>query len=117
MIRRPPRSTRTDTPFPYAPPCRSAGAEPEHAPLHGLGSDRWAKAQSKAREKAHDVAAELLQIQARRAAKPGLTIEFDDADYANFIEGFPFTPTPDQQKAIDAEIGRASCRERVCQYV
>src|SRR3546814_15204546 len=25
MIRRPPRSTRTDTPFPYTPHCRSAG--------------------------------------------------------------------------------------------
>ncbi|MGH8447011.1 MAG: transcription-repair coupling factor, partial [Solimonas sp.] len=83
---------------------RYAGTEPEHAPLHGLGSDRWAKAQNKAREKAHDVAAELLQIQARRAAKPGLILEFDDADYARFAEGFPFTPTADQQKAIDAVI-------------
>nr|WP_245540518.1 transcription-repair coupling factor [Solimonas variicoloris] len=81
---------------------RYAGTEPEHAPLHGLGSDRWAKAQAKAREKAHDVAAELLQIQARRAAKPGLALEFDEADYARFCEGFPFAPTPDQQKAIDA---------------
>ncbi|WP_043114412.1 transcription-repair coupling factor [Solimonas soli] len=81
---------------------RYAGTEPEHAPLHGLGSDRWQKAQAKAREKAHDVAAELLQIQARRASKPGLQLEFDEADYARFVEGFPFAPTPDQQKAIDA---------------
>jgi transcription-repair coupling factor (superfamily II helicase) len=81
---------------------RYSGTEPEHAPLHGLGSDRWQKAQARAREKAHDVAAELLQIQARRAAKPGLMLEFDEADYANFVEGFPFTPTADQQKAIDA---------------
>lgn len=81
---------------------RYAGSEPEHAPLHGLGSDRWAKAQTKAREKAHDVAAELLQIQARRAAKPGMRLEFDETDYASFVEGFPFTPTPDQQKAVDA---------------
>ncbi|NGY04465.1 transcription-repair coupling factor [Solimonas terrae] len=81
---------------------RYAGTEPEHAPLHGLGSDRWAKAQTKAREKAHDVAAELLQIQARRAAKPGMSLEFDEDDYARFADGFPFTSTPDQQKAIDA---------------
>ncbi len=81
---------------------RYAGTEAEHAPLHGLGSERWAKAQAKAREKAHDVAAELLQIQARRAAKPGLTVDFDEADYARFAEGFPFTPTVDQQTAIDA---------------
>ena len=81
---------------------RYTGSESEQAPLHGLGSDRWAKAQAKAREKAHDVAAELLQVQARRMAKPGLKLEFDVADYERFCASFPFTPTPDQQKAIDA---------------
>jgi transcription-repair coupling factor (superfamily II helicase) len=81
---------------------RYTGSEAEVAPLHGLGSDRWAKAQARAREKAHDVAAELLQIQARRMAKPGLKLEFDEADYQRFCERFPFAPTPDQQKAIDA---------------
>ncbi|MEQ1437806.1 transcription-repair coupling factor [Fontimonas sp. SYSU GA230001] len=81
---------------------RYTGGEPETAPLHSLGSDRWAKAQARAREKAHDVAAELLQAQARRMAKPGLALEFDEAEYARFCEGFPFAPTPDQQSAIDA---------------
>jgi len=81
---------------------RYTGSEEASAPLHGLGSERWAKAQAKAREKAHDVAAELLQIQARRMAKPGLALEFDDEDYQRFCESFPFTPTPDQQSAIDA---------------
>ncbi|MFP5306957.1 MAG: transcription-repair coupling factor [Gammaproteobacteria bacterium] len=83
---------------------RYTGGEPETAPLHGLGSDRWAKAQARAREKAHDVAAELLQIQARRLAKPGLALDFDEAEYRRFCDGFPFTPTPDQQTAIDAVI-------------
>ncbi|MFA5939197.1 MAG: transcription-repair coupling factor [Sinimarinibacterium sp.] len=81
---------------------RYTGGEPETAPLHSLGSDRWAKAQARAREKAHDVAAELLQVQARRLAKPGIALEFDAAEYARFCEGFPFAPTPDQQTAIDA---------------
>ncbi len=81
---------------------RYTGSEAEAAPLHTLGSDRWSKAQAKAREKAHDVAAELLQVQARRMAKPGMKLAFDAADYQLFCEGFPFTPTPDQQKAIDA---------------
>ncbi|HEX4894891.1 MAG TPA: transcription-repair coupling factor [Solimonas sp.] len=81
---------------------RYTGSEAETAPLHSLGSERWAKAQAKAREKAHDVAAELLQVQARRMAKPGLKLEFDEADYLRFCEGFPFTPTPDQHKAIEA---------------
>ncbi|MGH8540926.1 MAG: transcription-repair coupling factor, partial [Stenotrophobium sp.] len=81
---------------------RYTGAEDAQAPLHSLGSDRWAKAQAKAREKANDVAAELLHIQARRMARPGMKLELDWADYQAFCEGFPFTPTPDQQTAIDA---------------
>jgi transcription-repair coupling factor (superfamily II helicase) len=81
---------------------RYTGGESETAPLHGLGSDRWAKAQAKAREKAHDVAAELLQIQARRLAKQGASITASEDDYRQFCAGFPFAPTPDQQTAIDA---------------
>ena len=81
---------------------RYTGAEEQAAPLHSLGNERWEKAQAKAREKAHDVAAELLKIQARRAAKPGMQLALDDADYQNFIGQFPFTTTPDQQTAIDA---------------
>jgi transcription-repair coupling factor (superfamily II helicase) len=81
---------------------RYTGAEPEAAPLHSLGSDRWDKAQRKARDKAHDVAAELLQIQARRHARPGLSLKLKDEDYERFCASFPFTTTPDQQQAIDA---------------
>ena len=81
---------------------RYTGAEAEAAPLHSLGSERWSRARERAKEKAADVAAELLQVQARRAARPGLTIDTDPADYRRFCEGFPFQPTPDQQKAIDA---------------
>jgi transcription-repair coupling factor (superfamily II helicase) len=81
---------------------RYTGAEEASAPLHALGSEKWSKARSRAEERAHDVAAELLQIQARRLAKPGQTIQADGEDYARFAAGFPFTPTPDQQTAIDA---------------
>jgi transcription-repair coupling factor (superfamily II helicase) len=81
---------------------RYTGGEAETAPLHNLGSDRWAKAQAKAREKAHDVAAELLQIQARRLAKQGASIAVSEDEYRKFCAGFPFAPTPDQQTAIDA---------------
>ncbi len=81
---------------------RYTGAEDETAPLHSLGSERWTKAQNKARDKANDVAAELLQIQARRATRKGLELALDRTEYDRFCEGFPFTPTEDQQKAIDA---------------
>ena len=81
---------------------RYTGSEEQSAPLHSLGNERWEKAQKKAREKAHDVAAELLKIQARRSAKPGLKLDLDGADYERFVSAFPFTTTPDQQTAIDA---------------
>ena len=81
---------------------RYTGSEEQNAPLHSLGNERWEKAQKKAREKAHDVAAELLKIQARRSAKPGLKLDLDSVDYERFVAAFPFTTTPDQQTAIDA---------------
>ena len=95
---------------------RYTGAEDEGAPLHQLGSERWNKARAKAREKANDVAAELLQIQARRAAKPGNEIEVAEQDYQTFCEGFPFDTTPDQQNAIDAvlsDLGQSQPMDRV----
>ena len=44
---------------------RYAGADHESAPLHKLGSDKWAKEKQRAAEKARDVAAELLDVYAR----------------------------------------------------
>ncbi|TAM11440.1 MAG: transcription-repair coupling factor [Nevskiaceae bacterium] len=83
---------------------RYTGANPETAPLHTLGNDRWVKAREKAREKTADVAAELLQIQARRRARPGTAMHADAEAYRQFCVGFPFEATPDQQLAIDAVI-------------
>ena len=48
---------------------RYAGADEEHAPLHRLGSDQWERAKRRAAEKVVDVAAELLDIYARRELK------------------------------------------------
>ena len=80
---------------------RYTGADPEHAPLHRLGSGQWEKARSKAAEKARDVAAELLDIHARRAAQQGHSFPFDDNDYRLFAGAFPFEETPDQGLAIE----------------
>ena len=80
---------------------RYIGADSDHAPVHTLGSDRWAKARQRAKDRVRDVAAELLQISARRASRPGVALAVNDEDYARFAAGFPFQSTPDQQKAID----------------
>ncbi len=83
---------------------RYTGSSPEAAPLHKLGSDQWARAKRKAAEKITDVAAELLDIYARREARPGHSFAASDMDYAAFAAAFPFEETPDQQAAIDAVI-------------
>jgi len=83
---------------------RYAGASAETAPLHSLGGEQWAKAKRKAAEKVRDVAAELLEIQARRRAQAGLALEIDRSLYEPFAAGFAFEETPDQLAAIDATL-------------
>lgn len=79
----------------------SGGAE-ESAPLHKLGGEAWAKARRKAAEKVRDVAAELLDVYAKRELKPGYKFALDRAQYASFKSGFPFEETDDQAMAINA---------------
>jgi transcription-repair coupling factor (superfamily II helicase) len=80
---------------------RYTGASAENAPLHRLGSDQWAKARQRAIRKIRDVAAELLDVYARRAARPGHRFHWPEADYRAFVDGFPFEPTEDQIRTID----------------
>ncbi|MCP5144687.1 MAG: transcription-repair coupling factor [Gammaproteobacteria bacterium] len=81
---------------------RYSGMDPEHAPLHKLGSGQWEKARRKAAEKIRDVAAELLEIYAKRAARRGHAFKFDENAYQTFAQTFPFEETPDQEAAIAA---------------
>ena len=81
---------------------RYTGASAENAPLHKLGSEQWAKARKKAAKQARDVAVELLDIHARRAAVQGRSYLIDENEYASFCNSFPFEETPDQETAIKA---------------
>ena len=81
---------------------RYTGSDDALAPLHRLGSETWQKAKRKAAEQVRDVAAELLDIYARRAARKGFAFADPALDYATFSAGFPFEETPDQQTAIEA---------------
>ncbi|MBT8080810.1 MAG: transcription-repair coupling factor [Gammaproteobacteria bacterium] len=80
---------------------RYTGASPENAPLHRLGSDQWARAKRRAVQKIRDVAAELLDVYARRAARPGHSFHWPESEYRNFESGFPFELTEDQARTID----------------
>jgi transcription-repair coupling factor (superfamily II helicase) len=95
---------------------RFTGADADTAPLHKLGNDRWTKARRRAAERARDVAAELLEIQAKRAMADGIALPVDEADYPRFCAGFPFTETPDQARAIVEvlqDLGRETPMDRV----
>ena len=83
---------------------RYSGGDPDLAPLHKLGTDAWNKAKRKALEQIHDVAAELLHIQARRHAKPGIRFELDQSAYMQFVSGFAYEETMDQANAIEATL-------------
>lgn len=80
---------------------RYTGADPEHIPITKLGTEQWQRAKRKAAEKVRDVAAELLDLYAKRAARPGEAHHFPDEQYATFAAAFPFEETPDQLQAIE----------------
>jgi len=83
---------------------RYAGASEENAPLHRLGGDRWQRSRKKAQQKIHDIAVELLDIQARREAMQGYAHSIALDEYQQFASEFPFEETPDQQTAIESVI-------------
>ncbi len=83
---------------------RYAGADPETAPLHQLGSGQWEKAKRKAAQQIRDTAAELLNLYAQRALRKGHAFEFSAHDYEAFAESFGFEETADQAAAIAAVI-------------
>ncbi|RDV27485.1 transcription-repair coupling factor [Alteromonas aestuariivivens] len=95
---------------------RYTGGDIDHAPLNALGSDAWSKAKQKAAEKVRDVAAELLDVYAKRAAKPGFAYKIDWEEYQSFADSFPFEETPDQLQAINAviqDMGSPSAMDRL----
>jgi transcription-repair coupling factor (superfamily II helicase) len=95
---------------------RYTGAAPESAPLHKLGTDQWARARRRAAEQIRDVAAELLDLYARRKAQRGLSLAAAEADYQAFVNGFPFEETADQAEAIRqvlADLGAERPMDRI----
>ena len=81
---------------------RYVGGSDETAPLHKLGNEAWAKSRQKAAEKIRDVAAELLDVYAQRAAKKGFAFKYDREEFQQFAATFPFEETHDQEMAINA---------------
>ena len=79
---------------------RYSGVAPENAPLHKLGTSGWSKAKQKASEALVDVAAELLEIYAKRESSKGFAFDNPNDAYSAFVSSFPFEETPDQVKTM-----------------
>ncbi len=80
---------------------RYSGIDSEHIPLDKLGSKNWEANKKKAEQNVRDVAAELLEIHARRQKATGTSFSVPKDEYERFIESFPYITTIDQQRAID----------------
>src|SRR3546814_14990146 len=113
MIRRPPRSTRTDTLFPYTTLFRSPGREAAAELGQLLGIAR--------------IACEIhlfvrIRLQVIELLGGPLVIAVDDC-LSDGILVRRLAPRRELGARIGAahfqvdEIGRATCRDRVCQYV
>ncbi len=81
-------SAATPAPRPRARRCTSS------APTSGR------KARKRAAEQIRDVAAELLDLYARRKAQQGLKLPLNELEYQAFANAFPFEETEDQAEAI-----------------
>ena len=69
---------------------------------HTLGGDRWNRQKVIAERAVRDLAAQMLETQAKRAAMPGHAFAPDTPWQAEFEATFPFTETADQETAIAA---------------
>jgi len=80
---------------------RFTGGDPSKVALDRLGTAGWEKKKAAVRENLLKMAAELLQLYARRKAHPGHAFSPPDRYFEQFVADFEFEETPDQQKACD----------------
>ncbi len=74
------------------------GKPPE---LHRLGGGRWLRERIAAERAVRDLAADLLEVQARRDTQPGRAFGPDTAWQREFDAAFSFQETEDQLRAIE----------------
>lgn len=68
--------------------------------LSKVGGTSWAKKKLQVAGAVADLAADMIQLQAARAAKPGMACPPDSQFMKEFDAAFPYTETPDQAVAI-----------------
>jgi transcription-repair coupling factor (superfamily II helicase) len=79
-----------------------SGAEGATPRLSKMGGADWARTKSRVTEALEKIADELVALYAERELSRGFAFGLDTAWQTEMEEAFPYEPTPDQQKAIDA---------------
>ena len=87
------------------------GTSPKRPTLSKVGSKRWQRQKEKVAESVRDLAAEMLEVQAKRQAIGGIAYGEDSSWQMEFEESFPYQETPDQITAV-GEI-KADMREPI----
>ena len=92
------------------------GTSPKRPKLSKVGSKRWQRQKEKVARSVRDLAAELLEIQAKREAKGGISFGEDSSWQVEFEESFPYQETPDQTtvaEQIKADMQEAVAMDRL----
>ena len=81
---------------------RYVGVKGETVRMHRLDGKRWEKDKKDAQKAVSDLAAALLETQAKRETVPGFAYDVDCDGVDAFDAAFPYEETPDQISAITA---------------
>ncbi|EDY83545.1 transcription-repair coupling factor [Verrucomicrobiia bacterium DG1235] len=84
---------------------RYVGISKTRPKLGKIGSNRWSKTREAAERSTLDLAAKLLELQAKRDTGGGHAFALDTEWQTEFEGSFPFKETPDQLKAIKESKG------------
>ncbi|AKH41747.1 transcription-repair coupling factor (superfamily II helicase) [Altererythrobacter atlanticus] len=77
------------------------GSSDEGAMLDRLGGEAWQKRRARLKERIQAIAGELMKTAAERALRKAPVIEPEESSWNQFVEGFPWEETEDQEGAIE----------------
>ena len=81
------------------------GAENEGVTLDKLGGAAWQTRKARMKERIREIAGELIATAALRALRPAPVAVPDASGYPQFVNGFPYQETEDQDRAITEVLG------------
>jgi transcription-repair coupling factor (superfamily II helicase) len=80
---------------------RHIGSGGDPPPISKLGTQEWARVKKRVKERAQDMAEELLSLYAAREVVPGMAYPPDTPWQQELEASFPYVETPDQAEALE----------------